>query len=208
MKRTFLLLVTVALLSLNLFADTVTINTGTSISSTDLFEGKTVGSSANLLAGIDSRDLLGGSYGSVEPGSVIASDDTLMASIAFQTKTDFSVKQFTVSLGEDDNGTGDRAASKIIFSYSQDLEVWTEAFSQTLSSDYETTYGDHNIHVVATMDQAISSKYWKIEWESFSAGEGARLFEVDASAVPEPATASMMALVGGLGFLIRRHLVS
>ncbi len=31
---------------------------------------------------------------------------------------------------------------------------------------------------------------------------------LDVATVPEPATASLMALVGGLGFLIRRHLVS
>ncbi len=207
MKRTFLLLVAAALLSLNLFADTVTVNSGDASSATDLFQAATVVNSDNVWENSDARDAFGGAIGAVEPGNVLAGAAST-AWIHFRTAST-SVNQFTISMHEDSD-TGKRSASNIkIWMYDGVGTVgvdWTEVFSQDLNADYVGAYGSAAINVVATLDTAVVNTDWLVRWESAD-DFGARVMEVDG-VVPEPATASLMALVGGLGFLIRRHFVS
>ena len=76
-------------------------------------------------------------------------------------------------------------------------------FDQSLDNDYLTTYGSHEIKVVATFDTPVSSKLWKVQWDSHDGDNGARVQEVDA-VIPEPAVFTLIALFGG-GLIVSRR---
>jgi len=106
-------------------------------------------------------------------------------------------------------------------SFVDDLYNYREARYSNASSNYSSLWaapgslvleiGDVITLKAGTMTLGLGAADTQFlstgEYDMFLKGNSGVMLS-STGVVPEPATASMMALVGGLGFLIRRHLVS
>lgn len=200
------LLLAATCLSISTVADTITINPGDASSATDLFQAATVVNTHSIWANSNPNDAFGWALGAEDPGNVLGNSLTEESWIHFRTASSVSIKQLTISLGEDP-GNGMRSSTNLRIWQSTDGGAgitWAEVFSQDINSDYLGAYGSSVINVVATFDTAIANSDWLVRWVPANDGLSARLIEVDASAIPEPATMGLMAFFGGGVFLVRR----
>jgi len=97
-------------------------------------------------------------------------------------------------------------------SNSGDYHLSVEGAGSTLSTsgdviNFEKT-GEWNVWTTQSISlSGEEGDFLHFAFASTSNNGGVNVDYIEFQAVPEPATASLMALVGGLGFLIRRHLM-
>jgi hypothetical protein len=184
-------------------ADIITISVGEDASGDDLFEGAAILGTTNIGGDFDARDAFGGTYSSIEPGKVLGEDGQTMR-IEFNPGS-VTVNQIIISLSSDapDN---DRGVQQVRF-YADTGSGWESVFVANPSNPYSSTYGDYGIKVQASLDTAITSDKWAVEFDPTSGYTytGVRVTEIDGyNVVPEPASMLMLALGGGIITLIRR----
>ncbi len=107
----------------------------------------------------------------------------------------------------------DCAFTNIIIRYasssgSYNLSVEDTGSTLSTSGDVTTFEDTDSWSTWTTISISLSGDEGDFLHLAYNSGGGVNVDYIEFQAVPEPATASLMALVGGLGFLIRRHLLS
>jgi hypothetical protein len=189
------------------FADAAALNA--QISSTDLFQGATVVTTSNLAGFANANDLFGTSTaGTAEPGHVFAVDDyPVKLSISFSTASPITIRGFNLFLHQDTGGGRSVENFSLLNSRREVVESGTllpGPFVAAPVPNYASQYGTDFIGVYVTLAALATDSSWTIELTNNS-GVGLRAYELDAVAVPEPSTWSMLAVGLTTVMVLRRR---
>ena len=178
------------------------------ISSTDLFQGATVVTTSNLASFANANDMFGAfTVGTAEPGHVFAVDGyPVKLSISFSTASLVTIGGFNLFLAQDGGGARSVETFSLLNSRREVVESGTLLPGPYVSPvpNYATQYGSDFIGVYVTLAAPVTDSSWTIELTNNS-GAGLRAYGLDAVAVPEPTTWSMLAVGLTTVMVLRRR---
>jgi hypothetical protein len=172
----------------------------------------TITSNSATFAGSDVRDIFGGTFSTMEaPGRTVFADTNPNVitnyQVSFTTNAPVSISGFSLFLKEDSTSTDWRSATD--FQLKANGNLITDAVIGSPGQSYFVNFGSDYLEVSATFAPITASSFQAIFTSNNSAFNGIRVYELDAQAVPEPATIRL-ALLSGLvlvAFVRRRKTV-
>lgn len=178
------------------WANEVLINPGGAESSTDLFQGATVTSSANIDYSTKPQAAFGLVPEAYEKGTVIANNNAT-GRIEFDPGT-VAVQKIIFTLASD--GEARNRSTDELRLYADTGAGWELVAQVNPLIPYHEYYGNYIIHAIVTLDTVVTSDTWAVEWDSMPGYLGARLREVDAFGAPPPPPAVMIHPAVEIGF--------